>query len=150
MASASTFVWEKAIALMSEISFLPYMSLVPFELLLQHWNSQGRYQVSLCIGPLRGTAWDSKSILSHSSTTSDHFYRQKLKGLLFLALKPWARGPGIGMEALVPRYPCPFLFNPCGCGTNPFHGSTPPISLHVSSSLYLSCRTPVQLNFWWF
>ena len=55
MASASSPVWEKAsplaLALMLDNLVPPYMSLVPFELLLQCWSSAGVSQ-SPCAGPL--------------------------------------------------------------------------------------------------
>ena len=45
VASANISVWEKtapqALALVPDNSFPPHMSLVPFKLLPQHWNSEG-------------------------------------------------------------------------------------------------------------
>ena len=33
------------------------------------------------------------------------FHRQKLWGLIFLALEPWAGGPGVSLELLAPEIP---------------------------------------------
>ena len=61
VASASTFVWEKAISppactLILETSAPPHMSLVPFELLPQCWSLERVSQSkSMCVDPLRKT-----------------------------------------------------------------------------------------------
>ena len=56
------------------------------------------------------------------------FDGQKLWGLIFLALEPWAGGPGVGLGLLVPEISFP-NFYPCGCGASPFHISMDVVSL---------------------
>ena len=46
--------------LIPDISFPPYMPLVPFKLLPRHWSSD-RVSLSPCVDSLRRTAWDSRS-----------------------------------------------------------------------------------------
>ena len=111
--------------------------------------------LSSCLGPLRGIAWDSRSPSSHLATIPTGFYSQKFEGLPFLALD-------LGCEAW------------CGAGTsslrrgNLFSWDIPPdfylphvgvgqlvLCLCPSSQFWcvffyiLSCRTSVQLDFRW-
>ena len=143
LASASTSVWEKgtlpALVLNPDNSLPLHMPLVPFE----YWSSDG---VSPCAGPIRGTAWESRSLLSHSATSPAGSYIQTLWRLFFLKpfpLKPWVGVPDTGLGALASqggspqlRYPSQFLSTSCGCGTSQFCASTPPTSLNVVFSLY--------------
>ena len=80
------------LTLMPDNSVPPRVSLAPFkwlELRRVSWREPMR-------SPLKGTAWDSRSPLSPSSSIPAGFYSQKLWGLLFLALGPWAGGPAMG------------------------------------------------------
>ena len=66
MAPASISVSENAappaLALLPAISVCPYMSLVPFKLLPLHWSPEGVILgISLCVGPLKETAWYPRS-----------------------------------------------------------------------------------------
>ena len=56
------------------------------------------------------------------------FHRQKLWGLIFLALEPWAGGPGVGLGLLALEISLP-NFYPHGCGASPFCVCTFPTSL---------------------
>lgn len=107
MSSASTSVWEKvaspAIALIPGNSVPPYMSLVTFELQLQCWSSERVSPRKSMCGPFKWNTWDSSCSTSHSVTIPAGFYSQKLWGILFLALKLWAGGPGVGLEPLDPQ-----------------------------------------------
>ena len=71
------------------------MPLVPVKMLPQCWISEGVIWVSLCMGPLRGTAWNSRSFLSSITSIPMGFYSQKFWRLIFLVLEPWAGGPGM-------------------------------------------------------
>ena len=84
-----------ALTLMPDNSVLLHMSLMPFKLLLLCWSSDG-----ILVSTLRGTAWDSISLSSTVSNPTG-FYIQKLS-VIFLALEPWARGPGVGLQPLAP------------------------------------------------
>ena len=68
--------------------------------------------------------------------TGEHtgFYSQKLWGLTFLALEPWAEWSGLGLGSLPPDFYLRFLSTTRGCGTA--HVASPSISaslplLHV-------------------
>ena len=74
------------------LSSSPCVSLVPCEMLPHRWSAEG--------GSLSGefmNSWDSRSPLSPSATVPTGFHTQKLGGLLFLPLEPWAGcGPQCG------------------------------------------------------
>ena len=40
------------------------------------------------------------------------FYSQKLWGLIFLLLEPWAQGPGVGLGLLAPEIALPNFYPP--------------------------------------
>ena len=86
-----------ALTLMPDSLVPPRM---PFKLLPLHWSSDG---VNLWAGSLGGAAWDSSSSPSPSSSMTAGFYSQKLRGLLFLTLEPWAGEPGVGLGPFVPQ-----------------------------------------------
>ena len=46
--------------------------------------------------PIKRNTWDLRSPLSLSATILAGFHSQKLWGLLFLALEPWAGGSDVG------------------------------------------------------
>ena len=56
--------------------------------------------MNLCVGSLRGTAW--AAAVSSTDSTPAGFCSQMWE-LIFLALEPWARGPGVGMGILSPK-----------------------------------------------
>ena len=125
------------LTLMPDNSVPPRVSLAPFkwlELRRVSWREPMR-------SPLKGTAWDSRSPLSPSTSIPAGFYSQKFWGLLFLALEPQAGGPEVGLGSLTPqgeppqpRHPSQFLSAICGCETSLFLVSAPPTSLNVASS----------------
>ena len=94
--SASTSVWEKSVPptliLMPENSLPPCMSLVLFKLLAQCWSSEGVSASKSICRPCKRTAWDFRGSPFPSATIPAGFYSQKLGGLLFLVLEPWAGG----------------------------------------------------------
>ena len=75
---------------MPDTSVPPCMSMFPFKLLPLCWSSEGMSQSKSVYRPFKRNSWDSRRPLSNSATTPTGFYSQKLWGLLFLALKPWA------------------------------------------------------------
>ena len=80
-------------ALMPDTSVPPCMPLVPFKLLPWCWSSEG---VSLsmrpCVGSLKGTAWDSRSLF------------QQLNPCWFSQLEVMGTYlPGVGLGLLVPE-----------------------------------------------
>lgn len=84
-------------ALALKLAYLvpPYMSLGPFKMLPQGWNSE---QVSLSASksihsPFKSSTWECSCPPSHSATISAGFRSQKLWGLPSPALKPWAGIP---------------------------------------------------------
>ena len=90
-----------ALALMLDNSVPPPMSPVPFKCCPRAGTQKER--VIQCVGPLKGTAWDSSSTPSPSASILTGFYSQKLRGLLFLALESWGRGPGVVLGLLAPQ-----------------------------------------------
>ena len=64
---------------------------------------------------------------AHSVPTG--YCSQKLWGLIFLEMEPWAGGPGVGWGLLTPKISLPNFYPPCGCGINLFCISAPPASL---------------------
>lgn len=101
MASASTFVWEEAASLPDARQF----SLPPNDPAAIHMLElrQSEFEQVCVQAPLKGTGWDSRSTPSLSALIPTHFYIQKSQGLLFLALDPWAAGPGLGLGPSLSR-----------------------------------------------
>ena len=73
-------------------------------LALELRGSESEY-VSPCMGSLRGTAWGSRVSSTNSIPTG--FCSQKLWGPIFLALGPWAGGPGVGLGLFAPDISVP-------------------------------------------
>ena len=94
------------LALMPNTSLSFYMLLEPFQRLPQCW---GGVWISFksTEGPLRGDAWEACSSSDHPNPTG--FYRQKLWGLIFLALEPWAGWSGVVLESLTPEISHPLF-----------------------------------------
>ena len=67
-----------------------------------------------------------QQFLSLTDSIPDGFCSQKLWGLIFLALEPWAGGLGVGLELLAPKIS---LLNFYGFGTGLFRVCTPLTSL---------------------
>ena len=59
------------------------------------------------MGHLRGTPE-----VSYFDSIPASFYSQKLWGLIFLALEPWAGEPGVGLGLLVPETSHPNFYSP--------------------------------------
>ena len=106
---------------------------------------------------LKKNTWDSSSSPSHSSAIPACFHSQKLWGLLFLALEPWAGecnlrlGP-VTLQEGPPQMKYSSLFLNAHLGVGPVCSVTLPL-LPVSIWLLLytlSFRSFVQLNFRWF
>ena len=80
------------------------MPLVPFEQLPRCWSSE-RVNLSKSMQrPLKRNCLELKrnfleiqQCLSSTTSIPAGFYRQKLWGLVFLALEPWAWGPVVGL-----------------------------------------------------
>lgn len=103
-----------------------HMSPVPFKLLSPCCISDGVSPISLCTVLLRGTPWDSSS-LSLPQLQFPLVLQPGVMGLLFMAPKPWAGGPAVGLGPFTPKGSPPqwkyyswFLFTTHGCGTSLF------------------------------
>ena len=76
----------------SALSMLPYISVppcvpqVPFKILPSAGTQREWVWVSLCVGSLRGTAWDSRNFFHQHNPC--YFLQKKLWDLNFLALEP--------------------------------------------------------------
>ena len=141
---------------MLSTSISPCMPLVTFKLLPQCWNSEGVNMsrwVHVCIPQeeLLGA-----QVVSSTNSTPTGFCSQKLYGLIFLVLEPWARGPGCGAGT-----PCSwdilpeFLSTTCGCGTSLFCICSPPTSLDGcgffnSLVVKLPLKSVSDGSEWWF
>ena len=64
--------------------------------------------------------------ISSTDSIPTGFCSQKLWGLIFLALEPWAGGPSVGLELLTPKI---FLLNfyPPHMGEGPVHSTSVPL-----------------------
>ena len=103
MASASTFIWEKAAPQLSSWCQVLQFLLCPWcpPICCPSTEAQKEWvRVSLYATHLRGTAWDSRSPPSHSASIPAVFYSQKLWELLFPTLECWAWEPGVGLGPL--------------------------------------------------
>ena len=88
---------------MPDSSVLPCMRLVPFQLLPQCWSSE---EVSLSKSvhkPFKRDCLGIHQFLFSTASAPAGIYTQKLWGLIFLALEPWAEGPGVGLGPLAPK-----------------------------------------------
>ena len=79
-----------------------------------------KFEVSLCVGSQRGTAWGSRNFFHQLKPAS--FCNQKLWTRKFLALEPWAGTPP--SQEVPPK----FLSTICGWQTSPFWVCAPPIN----------------------
>ena len=101
-----------------------------FQATLLVWDLRGsKFEVSLCVGSQRGTAWGSRNFFHQLKPAS--FCNQKLWTRKFLALEPWAGTPP--SQEIPPK----FLSTTHGHGTSLFHISAPPTSLDGLISLIL-------------
>ena len=85
--------------------------------------------VSLCVGSLGGTAWDSRSFFH--ILNSHWFLQPEVVGTYFsyIGTLGWGAWCGTGTPHSQ-DIPPQFLSTTHGCGTRPFHISTPPTSLN--------------------
>ena len=136
--------------LMLDNSFPPRMSLIPFNLWLWHWSSEWVSPSKSVHGPVKRKCLGFQQFLSSTASISSGFYIQKLAGFIFLALEPWAGGPGVGLELLTSEISRPNFYPP-QVDVGPAHSASPPLLLVLIWSFFnSSCRTSIQLNFWWF
>ena len=82
--------------LMPENSDPPHMSQCLWNCCPSAGPQSGWVQVSPCTDSLRGQPW-TPGTPPHSATIPVGFYSLKLWWLFFLALEPWAWGPGVGL-----------------------------------------------------
>ena len=98
------------------------------------------------MGSLRGT--DGAPEVSSNDSVPAGFCSQKLEGLIFLALEPWAGGPGVGLGLLVPKisllnfYQPNVDMGPACCTSLPLL----PVWMDVVSLIHC-CQTSIQLDF---
>ena len=124
-----------------------YIPLVPFKLPPQCWSTEGA-SLSRWVRvrvpqeePLRAPA------ASSTNSIPTGFLSPLLQGLIFLALEPWAGGPGVGLGLLAPKISL-LNFYPCGCGTS-CSLSTPSDQCGWRCFPHLhSCQTSIQLDLW--
>ena len=95
--------WPPPLALMLDNSVLPCMSLVLFNILSPCWSSEGVSLSNSMHGPFKRNCQGVQQFLSFSASSPTGFYSQKLWWLIFLALEPWAGGPGVGLGILIPE-----------------------------------------------
>ena len=86
-------------------------------------GSESEY-MSLFVSSLRGTSWAPE--VSSTNPVPDGFCIQKLWELIFLALEPWAWGPGVGLGPLAPEISL-LNFYPSYVGVGPPHYSSAPL-----------------------
>ena len=127
------------LALMPDTSVSPCMPLVP-----EPKESESEY-VSPCMGSLRGTAWGSRVSSTNSIPTG--FCSQKLWGPIFLALGPWAGGPGVGLGLLAPGISLPNFYPP-HVDVGPAHPtSVPLLPVWIDMVSLIPQLSDFQLNF---
>ena len=83
--------------------------------------------LSLCVGCLKRTAWDSRS--SSTDSIRADLCSQKLWRIIFLALEPWAGWHGVGLGLLVPKISLPNFVWTYRYRTSLFCISVPPTIL---------------------
>ena len=125
-----------ALTLMLDNSVPPHMSLMSFNLLLQHWSSEGVSPSKSVHRPCKRNCLGFQQSVFHS-----------LNPCWFLQLEvmetsSWHWNPGLGdlvwgWDPSLLRYPSQFLSATHGCGTSPFRVYAPPTNLDVVSSLTL-------------
>ena len=132
-----------ALALMSDNSVLSHLPLAHFKLQSQHCRSEWVNLNKSEGGTFKRNTGDSRSSLFHSAPVPTGFHSQRLWGLLFLALEPWAGDSGVGLRILTPhgwlprlRYTSQVLTTARGCGTSLFGVSASLTSLDMTPSLY--------------
>nr|KAF6469801.1 hypothetical protein HJG59_011159 [Molossus molossus] len=84
-------------------SFLPYVSLVPAELPPPCWSLEGVGPSKSLHRPFKRNCLGLQKPQPPSALIPTGFYSQKLWGLLFLAVVPWAVGSGVEWEPLIPQ-----------------------------------------------
>ena len=93
--SAST----PALILMPDNSIPPCMSLVPFKLLPQCWNSEGASLSKFVHGLFKRNCLGLQKPVMLS-----HTLQPEVMGLLFLVLEPWAGELGVRLGPLTPQW----------------------------------------------
>ena len=76
------------------------------------------------MGSLRGAAWAPE--VSSTNSIPNGFCSLNLWGLIFLALEPWAGGPGVGLGVLA-REICLLNFCPPHVDVGPAHSMSAPL-----------------------
>ena len=79
------------------------VSLIPLELLPQCWISEQESLIKSMCNCFKKSDWDSRSPPSHSATIATCFHSHKSWGFLFLAMEPWAGGPGVRLGPFTPQ-----------------------------------------------
>ena len=149
-----SFCWEKSFP-----QLLPWFQIPPLPAEC-HWHplschhSAGDQRewvwVSLCVGSLKGTAWDSA--VSYTNSVPDGFCSQKLRELIFLELVPWIVGPVWGWDWLLSPQISLLNFYLPHMDVGPTHSTSlplPPVWMDMVSLI----RLPFSLIFdgceWW-
>ena len=89
--------------LMLDNSAAPRISLVPFNLLPSCWSTEGVSLSKSVCEPFKRNCQGVQKFLFSTVSIPTSFYSQKLGRLLFLALEPWAVGPGVGLGPVAPK-----------------------------------------------
>ena len=154
MSSAHLSVWEKALP-----QLLPWCQTFPFLFvcnccLSSHYPSAGAQRewvwVSLSVGSLRGTAWDSRSFFHRLGSCC--FLQPEVMGTFLPGIEPWAGWPGIGLGLLTPVISLPSFYLPhirVGPACSAFLPLLP-VWMDVFFFLIYSSQNSIQLNFWLF
>ena len=103
--------------------------------------------VSLCVGSLRGTAWDSRSFFHRLNPR--WFLQPEIMGANLPGTGTLGWGVSCGAETPHSQdIPPKFLSTTCGCGTRLFHNSVPPTSLDGCGFFHsIVIRLPFNLIF---
>ena len=150
MTSVSTSVWKKvaqpALALMSDSSVPPHMSLVPFKLLPQCWSSEQVSPSKSMNGPFKRICPGLQKPSISLSPNPHWFLQPEVMGTSLPG-----QGFGVGLGPLPPKVQTPqqrylsiFIYH---MWVGPVHSSSPPVlPVLMWLLLYiLSCRTSIHL-----
>ena len=93
---------------MGDLSVSLCMPLAPFKVLPQCWSPEGVSLSKSTCGALQEEMPENPTV-SSADPTPTGFYSQKLWGLIFLALRPWAGWSGLELGPLATKVTLPIF-----------------------------------------